>query len=335
MDSREVVRKTLEFTSPARIPHQLWTLPWASEHFPTELSRIQARFPDDIIGSPAFYRQPPVVSGDPYVIGTYVDEWGCKFISRQRGVIGEVKQPLIETWADLDKMRLPEEELSVDIEQVNAFCKASSQFIQGGCCPRPFERLQFLRRSDNLYLDLGEQPPELFECIHRMHEFFIKEMELWAQTDVDFLGFMDDWGSQQKLLINPVMWRKIFKPLYKDYIDIAHSRGKKCFMHSDGYTAEILPDLIELGLDAINTQLFVMDIEALGKKFKGQITFWGEIDRQHLLATGTPDEVAQAVKRVKDALYQEGGVIAQCEFGPGGKPDNVYAVFDTFEKLAG
>jgi uroporphyrinogen decarboxylase len=335
MESRELVRQSLEFASPARIPRQLWTLPWASEHFPAELKAIQTRFPDDMIGSPAFYRKAPVVTGDAYVIGTYTDEWGCTFVSRQRGVIGEVKQPLIETWADLDKLRPPEEELSVDVDQVNAFCRSTGQFVQGGCCPRPFERLQFLRRSDNLYMDLGEQPPELFECIHRLHEFFMKEMELWANTDVDFLGFMDDWGSQRALLISPDMWRKIFKPLYKDYIDIAHSHGKYCFMHSDGNTMDIIPDLIELGLDAINTQLFVMDIEELGRKYKGKITFWGEIDRQHLLATGTTDEVARAVRRVKDALYQDGGVIAQCEFGPGGNPDNVYTVFDTWEKLGG
>jgi hypothetical protein len=106
-------------------------------------------------------------------------------------------------------------------------------------------------------------------------------------------------------------------------------------MHSDGYIADIIPDLVELGLDAVNSQLFCMDIESLGRQTKGKITFWGEIDRQHLLATGTRDEVVNAVKRVKEALYQDGGVIAQCEFGPGGNPDNVYTVFETWEKMIG
>ena len=98
---------------------------------------------------------------------------------------------------------------------------------------------------------------------------------------------MDDWGSQKSLLINPKQWRKIFKPLYKEYIDLAHQAGKKIFMHSDGYIFDIYGDLIELGLDAINSQLFIMDIEEIGKHFGGQITFWGEIDRQHLLPHGT------------------------------------------------
>lgn len=333
MESRELVRQTLEFASPARIPRQLWTLPWASEHYPEELKRIQKDFPDDMVNSPGFFREQPVTFGDPYVIGTYVDEWGCSFTSYQRGVIGQVKNPVIRTWDDLDKIRFPMEELTVDVNQVNSFCRSTDKFVMGGCCPRPFERIQFLRKSDNLYLDLGEEPPELFECLNRLHEFFLKEWELWANTDVDGLGFMDDWGSQRSLLISPAMWRRIFKPMYKDYIDIAHSHGKYCYMHSDGSIADILPDLVELGLDAINSQLFCMDIEALGRELKGKITFWGEIDRQHLLSHGTKEQIVQAVHRVKNALYQDGGIIAQCEFGPGGNPENVYTVFQTWEDL--
>jgi uroporphyrinogen decarboxylase len=151
----------------------------------------------------------------------------------------------------------------------------------------------------------------------------VKELELWAKTDVDGLTMMDDWGSQRGLLISPKTWRKYFKPLYKEYIEIAHSHGKKMFMHSDGYTAEIIPDLIELGLDAFNTQLFTMDIEELGRQYAGKLTFWGEIDRQHLLPYGTKDDIDKAVKRV----------IGQCEFGAGSKPENVFQVYQSWENI--
>jgi uroporphyrinogen-III decarboxylase len=145
--------------------------------------------------------------------------------------------------------------------------------------------------------------------------------------------FMDDWGAQRALLISPKMWRRIFKPLYKDYIDLAHSHGKAIFMHSDGYIADILPDLVELGLDAVNAQLFTMDIEDLGRRLAGKITFWGELDRQHLLPYGSLNEIDRAVRRVKAALYREGGAIAQCEFGVGARPENVYQMFKTWEEL--
>jgi hypothetical protein len=105
-------------------------------------------------------------------------------------------------------------------------------------------------------------------------------------------------------------------------------------MHSDGHIAAILPDLIELGLDAVNSQIFCMGLEAL-RPFKGRICFWGEIDRQHLLAHATPAEVADAVRGVAATLYDRGGVIAQCEFGVGARPENVEAVFATWDQLSG
>ena len=104
-------------------------------------------------------------------------------------------------------------------------------------------------------------------------------------------------------------------------------------MHSDGYIFDIYGDLIELGLDAVNSQLFIMDIEEIGNQYGGQITFWGEIDRQHLLPNGTTEQISEAVQRVKDALYHNGGVIAQCEFGPGGRPENVEMVYQAWEDV--
>jgi hypothetical protein len=79
-----------------------------------------------------------------------------------------------------------------------------------------------------------------------------------------------------------------------------------------------------------------MDIEAIGKRFKGAITFWGEIDRQHILPSPDPQVAREAVRRVAKALYdRSGGVIAQCEFGPGANPACVEAVFEEWEAVGG
>lgn len=102
-------------------------------------------------------------------------------------------------------------------------------------------------------------------------------------------------------------------------------------MHSDGYILPILPDLIEIGVDALNCQVFCMGPEKL-KVFAGQITFWGEIDRQHLLPHGSLEEIRNAVERLREAFWKNGGAIAQCEFGPGAKPENVEEVFRTWER---
>ena len=332
MQPRELVKRALELDSPPRVPRQLWVLPWAEENHPQELAKIREEFPDDIVNCPDCLQEPSPVEGDPHKPGRYVDEWGCIFENKQSGYIGEVKQPVFTDWKDFQKVRVPIERLSVDIDQVNAFCREADEFVIAGTCPRPFERLQFIRKSENLFIDLVEKPPELLELLAKIHDLYCREMELWAKTEVDALMFMDDWGAQSSLLISPAMWRDIFKPLYKDYIDIAHRHGKYIFMHSDGYILDIIPDLIELGLDGLNSQIFCMGLENL-RQFRGEITFWGEIDRQWLLPHGEPKGIAAAVRQVKDALYQDGGVIAQCEFGPGAKPENVYQVYATWQEL--
>jgi uroporphyrinogen-III decarboxylase len=333
MTSRELVKRTLEFDKPNRLPRQLWLLPWASEHYPEQVKKIQADFPDDIIPVPAVYNQESKTTGQQYGIGTFIDEWGCVFENKQSGIIGEVKEPLVKTWDDVDKVCPLQEMLTVDIEKVNDFCKNTDKFTMAGCCARPFERIQFIRGTENIYMDLAMPPDDFQALLDKVHQFYLKELQLWAKTDVDALYFMDDWGTQRLLLISPAMWRDVFKPLYKEYIDIAHDNGKKVFMHSDGYILDIIPDLIELGLDALNSQIFCMGVEKIGKQFKSQITFWGEIDRQHILPEGSKEDVMEAVKQVKNDLYANGGVIAQCEFSPGTKPENVYTVFETWNSF--
>jgi uroporphyrinogen decarboxylase len=329
MTSRELVLRSIERRRPARIPRQLWVLPWAADRYPTQLRRIATRFPDDIVGCPYFSAAVTTV-GDPYAVGTYVDEWGCTFVNRQAGVIGEVKQPLVARWEDVVRVVEPVAALQVDRQRVRDFCRRTDKFVMAPCCPRPFERLQFLRGTENVMIDLAMDEPALRALLDTIHRFYRKEVELWSTTEVDGISFMDDWGTQQALLISPACWRQIFKPLYKEYVDIAHAAGKKVFMHSDGHIHAVIPDLIEIGIDALNSQVFCMGLEALGADFKGRITFWGELDRQQLLPHGQRDDIIAAVQRYNECFYDHGGIIAQLEFGPGARPDNVETALATW-----
>jgi uroporphyrinogen decarboxylase len=280
---------------------------------------------------------PPVecVRGDPEAVGRYVDEWGCEFVTLQKHVMGEVKSPLIRSYAsDLDKVRPPYAWVELDRDAVNRSCAASPCFMALLAPIRPFERMQFLRGTENLLIDLLRQPAAFLKLRDRIHAWAVALLERWVQTDVDALVWFDDWGSQSSLLIRPAMWRELFKPLYADYVRILHGAGKLAFMHSDGCIMDIYEDLIEIGVDAINSQLFCLDIEELGRRFAGRTTFWGEIDRQHVLASSSPEDSRAAVRRVARALYRgHGGVVAQCEFGPGARPENVRAVFDEWNRV--
>ncbi len=337
MISRDRVVRTLKQEEVDRAPRHLWTLPGVPMFRKDELDDLLGKYPVDF-DAPVFrYGQGKRCKGEYGRVGEYVDAWGCVWHVGEPGVVGEVKEYVLGDWDAINTYRLPWELLEeADLSQVNKGCAASERFVLAPTETRPFERMQFMRGTENLFMDLAYGEKEVYQLRDMLHEFFVREMEMWVATDVDGVSFMDDWGTQKTLLISPALWREFFKPLYKDYCDILHSKGKFAFFHSDGNIEAIYPDLIEVGVDAVNSQLFCMNIEELGEKYAGKITFWGEIDRQNILPFGTPENVRQAVRRVAKALLKNGkrtGVIAQCEWGVKDPQANIEAVFDEWNRI--
>lgn len=337
--SRELVKQCLTFEKPARIPRDMWLLPWAENHYPEAVNELKKRFPADFLTSSYMYSPSPRAKGDPYKVGEYTDEWGCVFINVQDGIIGEVKTPVIHDITDWKHIKPPYELLPQNPEKSYAIISReyenNSQFILAGCCPRPWERYQFLRGTVNAMMDVMTPEEGGADLLTVIHNYYMKELEFWVKSDVDAIMFMDDWGSQNQLLIPPFVWRELFKPLYKDYCDLAHAYGKFAFMHSDGHILEIYGDIIEVGVDAINSQLFCMDMIELKNIAKGRITFWGEIDRQHILPNPDPQAGRDAVRQVASHLYApEGGIIAQFELGAGANPETAIAVFEEWEHIS-
>lgn len=335
---REIVTRALRFATPERLPRDLWLLPWAYLHHPDAVAKLLRRFPPDLSGAPAVYHPSPRVKGDPHTMGRYVDEWGCEFTNIQAGLIGEVHNPLIESLVDRVRVVAPYEILpNQPVEArsiVDRYCGDTDLFVKAACCPRPWERYQFLRGSLNALMDMADPDAKVGELLDEIHRFYLAELQFWARTDVDALMFMDDWGAQDRLLIAPAIWRDLFKPLYRDYCDLAHAHGKFAFMHSDGDISAIYPDLIEIGVDALNSQLFCMDLSHIATIAKGHITFWGEIDRQHVLPSPDPRAGGDAVRLVAEYLYDpQGGLIAQFEFGAGAQPATALAVCEAWEAV--
>ena len=338
--SREIVQRSLRFEGPERIPRDLWVLPWSEKRHAGTISQIRTLYPNDFSDSAYLYPPSPRIKGDPYAVGLYTDEWGCTFQNIQEGVIGEVKDPLIPDLSDWRQVQPPYEQLPTDrtkaLDSINRSCNETDRFVFANICPRPWERYQFLRGTENALTDMLLQGTGVRSLLRAVHEFYLQEIEFWIESDVDAVKFMDDWGGQDQLLVDPVLWRDIFKPMYRDYCELAHSRDKFVFMHSDGYITPIFPDLIEVGVDAINSQLFCMDIPSLADIAKGRITFWGEIDRQHVLPSLDPGVGREAVRLVAEYLYDPaGGIIAQFEFTPGSHPETARIIFDEWERIEG
>jgi uroporphyrinogen decarboxylase len=360
MTGRERVGRALAFQSVDRIPRDIWLTPIVQRRRKASVDTLLQRFPLDFTRAPLSWgksrqasilslREQPVagevqastgvgVGADEFrssfaaqcLVGTFRDEWGSQWRSLEAGVIGEVMKPAIEDWSQLASYAAPYELLEgLDVSASHAFYAQSDRFVIAHSAVQPFQRLMFLRTLQQLMLDIGSAAPELEDLLRLIHEYNVRELTLLAAATADAIAFKDDWGTQTSLLISPRTWRRLFKPLYAEYCDIIHAAGKKAFFHSDGCIAAIYPDLIEVGIDAINSQLFCMDIEALAAQARGRITLWGEIDRQNILARGTPLDVRRAVERVWRA-FGGGGLIAQCVWGADTPTGNVESVLQSW-----
>lgn len=324
---RERVTRTLRFEGVDRPARDIWLLPAAFFGREKELQAILDQYPSDF--GPSGY-QDPADESPLYSPGEWTDYWGSRWVNIQAGMIGEVKYPALDDWYKLAHWKPPYHLLGKGFDDVNRTCAASDKFIHLGL-PRPFERLQFVRGPQNVYMDLAWGVKEVFTLLEMIHDYYMQHLQYVVKTDVDAVSFMDDWGSARALLISPAMWVQYFKPLYKDYCVLAHAHGKFVFMHSDGYIMDLYEHLIEIGVDALNSQLFAMPIEEIGRRFKGRITFWGELDRQYILPFGTPDDVREAVARVKRALWDDrGGCIGEAEFNKGYSLENIRAFFEAW-----
>ena len=122
----------------------------------------------------------------------------------------------------------------------------------------------------------------------------------------------DDYGTQRGMLMSPSHWRGLIKPRLAEIYGLAKRHGRTVFHHSCGNIVPIIGDLIDLGLDVLHPiQPEAMDVAGLKREFGADVTFCGGIRTQDLLPHGTPQEVRDEVRRLKDLLGKGGGYILE------------------------
>ena len=152
---------------------------------------------------------------------------------------------------------------------------------------------------------------------------------------VQILQFNDDLGTQDAPFLSPKLFRELVMPYYKRGLDWVHANtGMKVFMHNDGAIFDLVPSLIEMGVDILNpvqTTARGMDPAKLKEQFGDRLVFWGAAcDCQRTLAFGTPDEVAREVEENIRILAPGGGYVLASvhNIQAGVPPENVVALFD-------
>lgn len=202
---------------------------------------------------------------------------------------------------------------------------------------------QFLYRNDGFFLLLAGEPDQAEDFLEKLVTMHLRNLERFLRLVgpyIDVIAFGDDLGMQTGPQMSPEMYREFFKPrharMWKRSKELAPHA--KIMLHCCGGVRELLPDLIEAGLDAINPVQITcrgMDAGSLKKEFGNQMTFWGGgCDTRAILPHGQPDEVARHVHEQVQIMSRGGGFVFQQVHNimANVPPQNVVAMLDAVRR---
>lgn len=269
--------------------------------------------------------------------GSWETEWGF----RRRGLYAGVSitHPLADAKCveDIEACHFPDPAW-YDYSGLARYCEAHRRYaICGGSWSPFFTQACHLMGMEQLMFNLYDAPELVSALLHRLVDWHLGVSErMFAAApggfDIMFVG--DDYGSSESLLMRPDHWRAIVKPELQRLVDLAHAHGLKFMLHCDGAIGEIIPDLVEIGVDALNPiepEAKGMDAVEIKRTFGERLSLHGVISLVTNLALGTPADVRREVHRLLDACAAGGGLIL-CPANyllPDIPVENILALYDT------
>lgn len=289
MTPREIIKAVLTFGAPPRVGLAL-----------------PPPYPNDLVtaGRASGRADLPPVGSE---IRRWRDEWGSVWATLTGYDKGEVVAPAIADWSQLAAYRPPDLGRAEDYAAAAQRFAASDRFRIGMLPGFVFNVARYIRRLENYLCDL------LLErgSIDRLHELvrgeLLKAIGRLADAGADAVMFPEDWGTQDRLMIDPAMWRGLFAPQFRTLTAAAHSRGLFVIMHSCGKITAIIEDLIECGIDCLQfDQPRLHGIDTLAQ-FAGRVSFWCPVDIQTTLQTRDGDLIAAEARELVTRLGAKGG----------------------------
>lgn len=238
---------------------------------------------------------------------------------------------------------MDEKGLSVLSENARKLRESTDRAIVGLCGGSMFELPQFLYRMDNLLMYLGLYPEHIKRLLDKLFSMHMTNLEKWMLAVgqyVDVVCFGDDLGGQNGLLISANMYREFYKPYHKKlWTRVKELADVKVMLHCCGSISEVLDDLIDAGLDAVNpVQISCKNMDAgeLKNRFGDRLVFWGGgCDTRSVLPDGTEEEIIEHTKRQIETLNTSGGFVFQQVHNimANVEPSNICAMYDTIKKV--
>lgn len=311
MTGIEKMRSALEFKGGSEIPIDLWVHPATRMRHGEALEELLRKHPLDM--SRVFGPMDRQYYKKTFTAGLNEDFWGSKWQVLRPGMVGEVKYPALPDIDNVNELKIPYDalksemkELMPSVKQRIADLHADGIFCTGGYVEL-YQTMQFIHGTENLLLSIGMGDENVYTLRDKVAEYFMEYLNYWLDSDADAIFFADDFGSQRATMFSRRTFHEYFAPFYKEAFDRIHKAGKYVFFHSCGYIYDFYQDFIELGVDAINSQVHCMGYEKVAAAAAGKITFWGEIDRQQTLFKGTPEDVKREMDEMKSLFNVNGG----------------------------
>jgi hypothetical protein len=327
MTSREIIRRHLEFAGPERIG----------------LNFSGGRADDFCqagLDPSAAWRERRWTEGRREF---YSDEWGnIWFRMADMGLGGEIFQPALAEWDQLKDYRLPDLAAPERYATARRTFAAEKERYRLGLLPGfPFAICRYLRKMESYFKDLVLERARVDELHGRVTALLENVIAQYAQAGADGVFFCEDWGTQERLLVSPRMWREIFKPLFRRLCEAARERGLHVFMHSCGNVRDILSDLAEVGVNCMQfDQPELYGLEPLAARLQGlKLCLFSPVDIQQVLPGGDRARIVAEARRMAELFGgRRGGFIAR-NYGDlkgiGVRPEWDQWAYETFLECAG
>lgn len=200
-----------------------------------------------------------------------------------------------------------------------------------------FEMSWGIRGFENVLMDVIAEEDFYEELLERITVQFLAWVDLTCTNvpDIDAIFFGDDWGDQRGVIIGPERWRRFMKPRWARIYERVHSHGKLAVTHCCGSIVDIIPDVIEIGLDVLESvqpEARGMNPYGLKKRWGDKLVFWGGLGTQSTIPFGTPAQIHAEVKRLCREMGKGGGyILAPAKaLQPETPTENAVAVFEAF-----
>lgn len=162
-----------------------------------------------------------------------------------------------------------------------------------------WERMNQMIGMEEALVSFYEYPDEVHEFFNAMCEYKLHCIDIAYETvHPDCIYMHDDWGQNNNMMFSPEIWREFIKPIEERYIEKIHGYGMLYHHHSCGYITQIVPDLVEMGVDILDPLMVENDVEGLMKKYGNRMCFAGGIDNKIIDGCdSTPEERRAELER--------------------------------------